>query len=131
MESWRSLPRNDVSHSNQHDKTHSSRRNEKLTNKIQEQVVGFDQEDPLRTWFTVELDAIGVREDTDELSLDEPNARMPALNQLHYLVFQHNVQLKNPDISEELTQASMAVLIQSRYHAINALIAGCHTSQIV
>lgn len=46
----------------------------KLTNKIREQVVGFEQEDPLRTWFTVELDAIGVWEDTDELSLDEANA---------------------------------------------------------
>ena len=192
----------------------------KLTNKIREQVVGFEQEDPLRTWFTVELDAIGVREDTDELSLDEANARMHALNQLHYLVFQHKVQLKNPelerldsetaasiltaeaaipssvlehardlrfsiepsllhdptedneqfdpvsptakivgylrgmdrslnlaedstlqrdgeqllrnlDISEEMTQASMAVLFQSRYRAINALVAGSHTSQVV
>ena len=191
-----------------------------LTQKIQELIVGFAQEDPLRTWFTVELDEIGIPEDANEMSLDEANARMHALKQLHYLVFQHNVHLKNPNVEmldsennasiltaeaaipasvlehardmrfsidpsllhdptedneqfdpisptakivgylrgmdrslnlakdsslqqdgdqllkqleiiDEVTQASMAVLFQSRYRAINALIASSQTSQVV
>ena len=81
-----------------------------LTEKIRELIVKFEQEDPLRTWFTVELDEIGISKDANEMSFDEANARIHALNQLHYLVFQHNVHLKNPSVAMLDSESNASIL---------------------
>ena len=53
-----------------------------LSEKIRGNIDTFKAEDPLKTWFHIELDMIGVQKNDALLSLDEANARMRALNQL-------------------------------------------------
>lgn len=69
-----------------------------LTAKLQGLVDELQPEDPLKTWFSIELDTIGVREHDSPLSLDDTNARMRALDQLQYLIFRHKIRLNNPGV---------------------------------
>jgi len=69
-----------------------------LSEKIRGNIDTFKEEDPLKTWFHIELDMVGVQKNDALLSLDEANARMRALNQLQHLVFKHRLRLQNPNL---------------------------------
>lgn len=69
-----------------------------LSEKIRGNIDGLKEEDPLKTWFNIELDMIGVGKEDAAMSLDEANARMRALNQLLHLVFKHRLRLQNPSL---------------------------------
>lgn len=71
-----------------------------LSTKIRDMVNEFHDADPLKTWFDIELETIGVTEDSVALGLDEANARLRALNQLLHLVFRHKMLLKNPSLAD-------------------------------
>lgn len=72
------------------------------TGAVQRLIHELEPEDPLRAWFSLELDSLGI-ESTEEtaLALDEAHARLRALDQLQYLVFRHKIYLNNPEIEND------------------------------
>lgn len=69
-----------------------------VTSKLAKQIAGLKEDDPLQTWFTIELSQIGLDDIDDRLSLDETNARISALKQLQFLVFRQERRLMSPGL---------------------------------
>lgn len=69
-----------------------------LTEKIRTQISELNEDDPLHTWFTIELNTIGLQDTDAGLTLDEANARISALKQLQFLIFRQQMRLINPSL---------------------------------
>lgn len=83
-----------------------------VTSKLAKQIAGLKEDDPLQTWFTIELSQIGLDDIDDRLSLDETNARISALKQLQFLVFRQERRLMSPGL-ESLDVDNNASLFDS------------------
>ena len=89
-----------------------------LSSKIHDSIEQLASTDPVKPWFSVELDKFAVAEISDQYSLEENNARISALRQLYHMLFQHSVRKQNPTASnsEALDEASFQT-IQARLPA--------------
>ena len=81
------------------------------TSVVRRLVHELQPEDPLRVWFSLELDSLAIDSENEaQLSLDETHARLRALDQLQYLVFRHKVYLGNPEIEKDETDGMASLL---------------------
>lgn len=81
------------------------------TSVVRRLVHELQPEDPLRAWFSLELDSLAIDSENEaQLSLDETHARLRALDQLQYLVFRHKVYLGNPEIEKDETDGKASLL---------------------
>lgn len=81
-----------------------------LTEDIRNKIAVLQEDDPLHSWFTIELNTIGLHAADPDLTLDEANARICALNQLQFLVFRHQMLLRNPAVETAEVDRSTSVL---------------------
>lgn len=90
----------------------------KQTQTTEQFVSALKSEDPLKDWFKLELQQLGVWDGETQLPLEETNARLGGLRQLHYLVRDHLVRLQNPDYEAPAKQFPDSFLtVQARQPA--------------
>lgn len=94
----------------------------RLTREINGQVSALKTDDPIKAWFSIELQQLGVDERDEKLPLDQANSRLCALRQLLHLIIQHRIRLENhgrePSVSE--CESNLTVEARIPFNVLNS-----------